>query len=257
MDLQIKDKLFVVTGGSSGFGKAISATLHSEGANVISVARGQEKLGMLKDEHPGIETVSMDITQPESINLLLRQIGQRELSGIVVNAGGPPAKSFLETDIGDWDTAYRNILRWKVEITKAVLPIFQKYNYGRFLYIESISTKQPVPNLVLSTSLRLAVTGFVKTLSSEIGKTGITANILGPGFHLTPALERVIKKESEVRKVSFDEAKMQMLNNVPTGRIGETTDFASLASWLLSPWSSYITGQTITVDGGAVQGIMG
>ena len=142
-------------------------------------------------------------------------------------------------------------------LTHAILPLFQKNNYGRYLYIESISTKQPVPNLVLSTSMRLAVTGFVKTFSSEVGKTGITANILGPGYHMTPALERVIKKVSEVGKVSFEEARKQLVSNVPVGRTGETSDFASLAVWLLSPLSSYITGQTITVDGGAVMGIMG
>ena len=257
MDLQIKDRLFVVTGASSGFGKAISAALYSEGARVISVARGQEKLEAMSAEFPDIETLSLDMTQPDSSEILLNKIGKRELSGIVVNAGGPPAKSFLETNLGDWDTAYRNILRWKVALTHAVLPLFRKNNYGRFLYIESISTKQPVANLVLSTSLRLAVTGFVKTFSTEIGKTGITANILGPGYHMTPALERVIKKESEVRNISFEKAKKQISGSIPVARIGETTDFASLAVWMLSPWSSYITGQTITVDGGAVMGIMG
>ena len=257
MDLQIKDRLFVVTGASSGFGKAIVETLHREGARVISVARGQEKLDALKREFPGIETISMDVTRTEAIDALLEQINYRELTGIVVNAGGPPAKAFLETDLGDWDTAYNNILRWKVALTRAILPLFQKNNYGKYLYIESMSTKQPLPNLVLSTSMRLAVTGFVKTFSSEIGRSGITANILGPGYHMTPALERVINKESEVRKISFEEARKQMVSNVPLGRIGETTDFASLAVWLLSPWSSFITGQTITVDGGAVMGIMG
>lgn len=257
MDLQIKERLFIVTGGSSGFGKAISLALYQEGARVISVARGMEKLDTLKEECPEIETLALDITHDNAIGILLEKIGSRELSGMVVNAGGPPAKAFLETGLEDWDEAYYNILRWKVALTQAVLPLFQKNNYGRLLYIESISTKQPVPNLVLSTSLRLAVTGFVKTLSSEIGKTGITANILGPGYHMTPALERVIKKTSEVRKLSFEEAKNQMISTVPAGRIGETADFASLAVWMLSPWSSYITGQTITVDGGAVMGIMG
>jgi len=257
MDLQIKDRLFVVSGASSGFGKAIAITLYREGARVVSVARGQEKLDALKEEFPDMETLSLDMTRPESIDALLKLIGRRELTGIVVNAGGPPAKAFLETNLGDWDTAYNNILRWKVALTHAILPLFQKNNYGRYLYIESISTKQPVPNLVLSTSMRLAVTGFVKTFSSEVGKTGITANILGPGYHMTPALERVIKKVSEISNVSFDEARKQMVSNVPVGRTGETSEFASLAVWLLSPLSSYITGQTITVDGGAVMGIMG
>ena len=257
MDLQIKDRLFVVTGASSGFGKAISLSLHREGARVISVARGQEKLDLLAAEGPGIDTFSLDVTLENAADQLLEKIEKQELTGIVINAGGPPAKAFLETKTGDWDEAYRNILRWKVVMTRSVLPLFRKQNYGRFLYIESISTKQPVPNLVLSTSFRLAVTGFVKTLSNEIGGTGITANILGPGYHMTPALERVIRKETEVGGISFEEAREQMVGNVPAGRIGDPEDLASLAIWMLSPWSSYITEQTITVDGGAVKGIMG
>lgn len=257
MDLKIKDRLFVVTGASSGFGKAISLALHREGARVIAVARGQEKLEVLAADGPGIETISLDVTGENAADLLIETVGQRDLSGIVINAGGPPAKAFLETQSGDWDEAYRNILRWKVVLTQTVLPLFRKQDYGRFLYIESISTKQPVPNLVLSTSFRLAVTGFVKTLSNEIGGGNITANILGPGYHMTPALERVIRKESEVRGISVEEAREQMIGNVPAGRIGDPEDLASLALWMLSPWSSYITGQTITVDGGAVKGIMG
>lgn len=257
MDLKIKDKLFLVTGASSGFGRAISIALHTENARVISVARGQEKLESLARECPGIETFSQDVSEPDAVQRLLERIGDRELSGIVINAGGPPAKAFLETDMEDWDSAYRSILRWKVALTRAVLPLFRKNQYGRYLFIESISTKQPVPNLVLSTAMRLAVTGFVKTFSSEIGKEGITANILGPGYHMTPAVERVIRKESQVGKVTIDEARLRIVGNIPVGRIGDPAELASLATWILSPWSSYITGQTITVDGGAVMGIMG
>ena len=257
MDLQIKDSLFVVTGASSGFGKAIATALSCEDATVIAVARDPEKLEALKEESPDIESISLDITRPESVDMLLRQIGPRALSGIVLNAGGPPAKAFLETGLDDWDTAYSNILRWKVALTHAILPLFRKNNYGRYLYIESMSTKQPLPNLVLSTSMRLAVTGFVKTFSSEVGKFGITANIIGPGYHMTPALERVIRKISEQKKRSPEEARKDLVRDVPVGRLGNTADFASLAVWLLSPFSSYITGQTISVDGGAVMGIMG
>jgi 3-oxoacyl-[acyl-carrier protein] reductase len=179
------------------------------------------------------------------------------LTGIVVNAGGPPAKAFLETCMDDWDQAYRLVLRWKVELTMAFLPFFEKNHYGRYLFIESYSVKQPIPNLVLSNSLRMAVTGFVKTFSDEIADRGITANVMAPGLHMTPALERVIVKNSEAGGVSFEEARDAMLSQVPVRTTGRVEDFASLAVWLLSPWSSYITGQTISVDGGAVRGSMG
>ncbi len=257
MDLQLKDKLFIVTGASSGFGKAIAAMLTMEEAQVIAVARGMEKLESLKKEYPSIEILALDITLPESLCSLTEAVSERDLTGIVVNAGGPPAKAFLETNMEDWDQAYKQILRWKVELTQTFLPFFEKNNYGRYLFIESISVKQPVPNLVLSTSLRMAVTGFVKTFSVEIAQRGITANVMAAGFHMTPALERVIRKNSEVAGISFEEAKDEMANLVPTKTTGSVDDFASLAGWLLSPWSSYITGQTISVDGGAVKGSMG
>ena len=105
--------------------------------------------------------------------------------------------------------------------------------------------------------MRLAVTGFVKTFSDEIAHKGITANIMAPGFHMTPALERVIRKNSEAGGMSFDKTLDNMLQNVPTGKTGNLENFASLAVWLLSPLSSYITGQTLSVEGGLVKGIMG
>lgn len=257
MDLQLKNKLFIVTGASSGFGRAITAMLSQEKADVIAVARGIEKLKVLQDEHPAIQVLPLDITQPESLDSLLESVGKRDLNGIVVNAGGPPAKAFLETNMEDWDLAYRKVLRWKVDLVQKFLPLFEKNNYGRYLFIESISVKQPVPNLVLSTSLRMAVTGFVKTLSNEIALNGITANVMAPGMHMTPALERLIRKNSEVDGISFEEAKEKIIDGVPVKKTGNVDDFGSLALWLLSPWSSYVTGQTISVDGGAVRGAMG
>jgi 3-oxoacyl-[acyl-carrier protein] reductase len=257
MDLQLKDRLFIVTGASSGFGKAITTALTAEKAKVIAVARGMEKLEALKKETPGVEIISLDVTLPESLRVLYQTVENRVLSGIVVNAGGPPAKAFLETEMQDWDEAYRKILRWKVELTQLFLPFFEQNKYGRYLYIESVSVKQPVPNLVLSTSLRLAVTGFVKTFSDEIAHEGITANVMAPGYHMTPALERVVRKNSEVQGITFDDALAGMLRDIPTGRVGDLGDFASLALWLLSPLSSYVTGQTISVDGGSVRGTMG
>ena len=103
----------------------------------------------------------------------------------------------------------------------------------------------------------MAVTGFVKTFSDEIADRGITANVMAPGLHMTPALERLIVKNSVAGGISYEEAKDALLSQVPVRSTGRVGDFASLVVWLLSPWSSYITGQTISVDGGAVRGSMG
>ncbi len=144
-----------------------------------------------------------------------------------------------------------------MEFTKTFLPVFEKQKYGRFVFIESSSVKQPVKDLVLSNSLRLAVVGFVKTLSQEVAHKGITLNILGPGFHNTPAAERLFVKRAQVDNISVEEAKAKYESEILVGRMGDVNDFGTLAAWLLSPVSAYITGQTISVDGGMIKGVMG
>ncbi len=258
MDLNIKNKLFIVTGATSGLGRGVAGALLKDEAKVIAVGRDQKKLNLLGDEYPEqVEKLQGDITQPETIKLLLKKLGERYLSGLLVNAGGPPAKSFIETEMNDWDEAYKTILRWKVDITKAFLPLFRKQKYGRFVYIESESVKQPIENLVLSNSLRLSVIGFVKTLSQEIASEGVTLNVLAPGFHDTPAAQRLFVKRSQVENISIEEAKDKYKEQIKVGRMGDTDEFGMLGAWLLSSHSGYITGQTISVDGGAVKGTMG
>ena len=253
MDLKIKDKLFVVTGATSGFGKAIAASLIAEGAKVIINARGEERLHKIQSEFPNqVEIISGDVTTDAVISALINKIGQRKLDGILINAGGPPAKSFISTELGDWDNAYKNILRWKVKLTKALLPKFMEQSYGRIVYIESASVKQPIENLVLSNSLRLAVVGFVKTMAAEIGSHGINCNIIAPGYHATPAMERLFVNKSETQGITTDEARKIFETQTKVGHLGKAEDLASLATWLLSPGSSYLTGQTIAVDGGLV-----
>lgn len=256
MNPELTDQLFIVGGATSGFGKAIATALLHEGANVIVVARGEEKLNEQYATTANAEIVAGDITEPEVIEKLKTVVGERQLHGMLVNAGGPPAKTVLETTLNDWDDAYSKILRWKVELTKAFVPAMIKAGYGRIVYVESSSVKQPIENLVLSTSLRLAVVGLVKTLSQEIAKSGVTLNILGPGSHNTPAIDRLYHKKSEQTGLPFADVKQTAIQQIPVGALGEADDFASLAVWLLSRQSRFVTGQTILVDGGAVRGTL-
>ena len=258
MELAISDSLFVVSGASSGLGKGVAAALLNEGGKVIAIARGAEKLELLSGEYPGqVEIVCGDITRGETIDRVIDAIADRKLAGACINAGGPPAKSFLETELEEWDQAYKQVVRWKIVFTRAVLPIFRAQEYGRLLFIESESVKQPITNLVLSNSLRLAVVGFAKTLSQEVAKEGITVNVLAPGFHDTPAAQRLFVKRSEVEDITQAEARKRYERQITVGRMGDTREFGMLAAWLLSPHSGYVTGQTITMDGGAVKGIFG
>jgi len=256
MNLDIENRLFVVTGATSGFGKSITERLIGEGATVIINARGSEKLVDFQKQHPEqIEIIPGDITTDATISQLIRKIGNRQLAGMVLNAGGPPAASFINTIIQDWDDAYASILRWKVKLTKEILPLLSPNNYGRLVYIESCSVKQPVENLVLSNSLRLAVVGFVKTLSQEVASSGITLNIIAPGYHDTPAMERLFNKKSDVLGITKEAARAAFEKETLTGKMGNPDDLASLALWLLSPHSGYMTGQTISVDGGLIKGV--
>lgn len=257
MNLQMHDQLFIIGGATSGFGKAIAEALLAEGARIIAVARGEEKLKTLQAAAPErVEILAGDLSDSAVIRQLVAVVGDRQLHGLVINAGGPPAKTVLETTLEDWDNAYCSLLRWKVELTQALVPKMMERQYGRVIYIESSSVKQPLENLVLSSSLRVAVVGMVKTLSQEIAKSGVTLNILGPGSHDTPAIDRIYRKKSEQTGLPVEEVREKAIAQIPVGALGLPADFASLALWLLSPHSRYVTGQTITLDGGSVKSML-
>lgn len=257
MNLDLKGKSFIVCGATSGFGLGITKALINEGAKVYAVARNEDKLRELKDAYQNhIEIFQLDLTDSKSIQKLYKQTEKKDLAGVLVNAGGPPAMKFVETKMKDWDEAYKNILRWKIELTQIFLPRFIRQKYGRFIYIESSSVKQPLENLVLSTSLRLSVVGAIKTLSQELPDTGVTFNILAPGYHYTPAVERLIHKKAQDEKISNTQAKKILEERIPMKKTGDVDNFSGLAVWLLSPQSEYITGQVFAVDGGVLKGTL-
>ena len=257
MDLQLKDKVFCVGGVTSGLGRAVGERLLAEGARVIGVARGQAKLDELAaaaGDH--FEPYVADLTDATAVKQLGEYLAGKDLTGCVLNAGGPPTGRVEELSMQDWDQAYAGTLRWKVQLTAALLPSLQKAG-GRLLYLESVSIKQPIANLVLSNALRAAVAGYVSTLSREVGGSGLTVNILAPGYHATPRITTVLEKSAELQGSSLEEVERQFAAETATGRIGDPADFAALAAYLLSPLGKYVTGQTITVDGGLVRHITG
>jgi 3-oxoacyl-[acyl-carrier protein] reductase len=256
MNLEIDNQLFIVCGATSGFGKAIAGALLHEGARIIAIARNASMLETLYGNNKNATVLAADITHPASIATLAKLTDTANVHGIVINAGGPPAKTVLETTLADWDEAYSKILRWKVDLIQAFVPKMAAQAYGRLLFIESASVKQPIENLVLSNAFRLAVTGMAKTLSQEIAHTGITVNVLAPGSHNTPAIDRLYHKKSEQTGQPFDTVKQNAIAQIPVKTLGEADDFASLALWLLSPKSRYVTGQVYAVDGGTVKGTL-
>jgi 3-oxoacyl-[acyl-carrier protein] reductase len=129
-----------------------------------------------------------------------------------------------------------------------------KKGYGRFVYLESASIKQPIENLVLSNTMRMAVAGFVKTISGEMAGKGITFNMLAPGFHETDAVKRIFVNKAKMTGQSAEEIKQGMIKNTPVQKMGDPNDLASLALWLLSPRAGFVTGHVYTLDGGIVKG---
>lgn len=252
MDLKISDSLFIVTGASSGLGFAVANALLENDAKVIAIARREENLKELQSKYSThVEYLCGDMMAEDTIDRIVQTIGGREIAGVFVNAGGPPAMSFEETSMQHWDDAYQLLLRWKVALVKELLPFFRKQNYGRILFSESATVKQPIENLVLSNSIRMAVAGMAKTLSLEVADAGITVNVIGPGYHETAAIDRLFKKKSEIEGISFEEARKKTTQQIPMGTIGDPDDFASLAAWLLSPLAGFVSGQVISLDGGA------
>lgn len=258
MDLQLSNHRILVCGASSGMGRAVAEALLNEGAFVILNARREEELKALEALWPGrCSLVIGDVYLPEVRERVLAECNKAPLQGAFINAGGPPAAKFIETEVTDWDAAYHSLLRWKVDLVQKLLPGFQSQGYGRILLLESVSVKQPVPALVLSNSLRMAVVGMAKTLAGEVGPQGITVNVLAPGYHATPAVDRVFQKAAKEQGRSVDEVRDALVGSIPAGRLGKAEELASIALWLLSPLSSYVTGQTISVDGGRVNGSFG
>jgi 3-oxoacyl-[acyl-carrier protein] reductase len=258
MNLQVKDQYFLVGGAGSGFGKAIALALATEGAHVLAVSRTEEKLAKLKNTFPSqIEYIVGDIMLDEIHHLILQNLSGIKLSGVLVNAGGPPAGKFDEISMEQWEQGWKTIIKWKIALIKRLLPLFEKNNYGRIVFLESVTVKQPVANLLLSNALRPAIVGFAKSLAQEVAAKGITVNVLAPGYHSTAAMERLFKKKSELDNISMEAAKQSFEKEIIVGEMGTPEEMAVLALWLLSPLSRFVTGQTFSHDGGIVKGIFG
>jgi 3-oxoacyl-[acyl-carrier protein] reductase len=247
MNLQIAGKIALVTGGSQGIGLAISKALAAEGVRVILSARNEDRLyqevNTIRLKGGEAFGVAADVSDAQQIPKLFAKaemvLGSPDI--LIVNAGGPPRGRAESLEDEDWDKAYDLTLMSAVRLTKAALPYMKAQSWGRIVNITSLSVKQPIANLVLSNSLRAAVTGFAKTLSSEIAAYGITVNNVAPGYTDTERLNELFKTQEE---------KLAFAQRIPAKRLASPEEVAAAAVFLSSEQAAYITGQTIVVDGG-------
>jgi 3-oxoacyl-[acyl-carrier protein] reductase len=173
----------------------------------------------------------------------------------VTNAGGPPAKGFLAASVDDWRKAVVTNFMSTDYFAREVIPHMQRRRWGRIITITSITTKQPVADLVLSNAVRAAVVGLVKSLANEFGKDGILVNNVGPGFTATDRLKDLAKSRSAASGTSEKDLFDGWAADAALRRLGEPKEVADTIVWLASDRAAYVTGQTVLVDGGLYKGL--
>ena len=259
MNLGLEGKVALVCGASRGLGRAIAAELAAEEAPQVVGSRDAGRLGAAAAElGPDVLAVSADLSvagEPtRGVEAPLERFGR--LDGLVATAGGPPAGSHDTLTLDDWDTATALLLRSTVELTAAALPGMKERGWGRVLVVTSIAVKQPVDNLILSNSLRAAVTGYAKTLSREVAMEGITVNTILPGYTATERVTDLNRANAEREGVEPEEIQARLEASIAMGRLAEPDEFAALAAVLATERAGYITGAAIAVDGGWVRGLL-
>jgi 3-oxoacyl-[acyl-carrier protein] reductase len=263
VDLGLKDKVAVVAAASKGLGRAVAAELAAEGATLVMCARGREMLEAARDEIAStsgtdVRAVVADVSTRDGIAALsgaaLSAFGRVDI--LVTNAGGPPAGIFEMHDWDAWQRAVDLTLRSAVELTRAVLPGMRVRKWGRIIHVTSIAAKQPVDNLMLSNSIRAAVTGFSRTLATEVAADGVTVNTLIPGYTRTERVEELAVANAQKEGTTPATILARFEREIPMHRLAEPEEFAALAAFIASERASYITGQSIVVDGGWIRALM-
>jgi 3-oxoacyl-[acyl-carrier protein] reductase len=262
MNLGLKDRVALVAASSQGIGRATAEAFAAEGCRVAMCARNQQTLQaaaekIRKQHNVEVFAEAFDVTDPVAVSRFVAAVAQQfgSLDICVTNAGGPPAKGFLACTLEEWLLALEANFLSTVHLAREVIPHMQRKHWGRIITITSITTKQPVADLVLSNAVRAAVVGLVKSLANEFGKDGILVNNIGPGFTATDRLKELAKTRAAISGKSEREIFAGWAAEAPLQRLGDPREVAETIVWLASERASYITGQTVLVDGGLYKGL--
>jgi 3-oxoacyl-[acyl-carrier protein] reductase len=263
MDLGLRNKRALVTGASRGLGYAIAKTLTAEGCHIAINSRSAEKINasaeqLAKEAHSKVFGLAGDVTHPdfpgELVMAAVEKLGSLDI--LVCNAGGPPPGAFETFDDATWQKAIDLSFMSHVRLIKAALPYLRKSQAASVLTVTSYSVKQPIPNLVLSNSIRAATVGLTKSLALELGREGIRFNSILPAWTETERVGELMSARAKTNGTTVEEEIAKQSKESPMGRMASPQEFANAAVFLLSPAASYVTGVMLTVDGGMYKGTL-
>jgi 3-oxoacyl-[acyl-carrier protein] reductase len=257
LDFGIRGRLALVTGASAGIGEAVALALAREGVRLAVAARRSERLDALAKralELGALEARGFEFDQKSSstIEAMLDDVHAAfgSVDILVLNGGGPKPGTFTDIAIEDWDAGYRGVLRSMLAMLERVVPAMRSNGWGRIVALTSTSVKQPIDTLVLSNAFRTALVAALRTLANQIADEGITVNCIATGRVGTDRLRALYGGDEDAMHAAA-------VSDVPAGRIATPEEYAPLVAFLCSEPASYVTGQTISIDGGLTRGLFG
>lgn len=262
MDLGLTGKTAIVLASSRGIGRGIAKGFAEEGANVVVASRNEQTLketaaDIMKETKGVVKYKTCDMSDAKTIKSLVQfavdQFGTIDI--LVNNTGGPPKGKFEDFEDEDWQRAHELTFLSYVRTIREVLPHMYKNGGGKILNNSSSSIRQPIEGLILSNVYRNAIVGLAKSLANELAEKNILINTIAPGKIRTERLTNTENKIAEERNISIEEIQQTTLKKIPLGRFGTPEEFSKLAVFLCSEANTYITGQTMLVDGGLVKSI--
>ena len=263
MDLGVNGKIALVTAASRGLGRGCAEQLAADQCRVAICSRNGAAAQQAAEEiaaQSGAEVLGFgaDVSRAEDVDRLLKDVAQSlgDPQILVTNAGGPPPGTFASTALAEYEKAINLNLMSAVNLIHGVVPAMKDKGWGRIIAITSISVKQPIANLLLSNMARAGLTGFLKTISTELAPYGITVNALLPGTHKTSRIEQLVKDTATRENKSEEKVYREMMDSIPCKTIGDPADFGAAAAFLAGTRARYITGQSLLVDGGRYSGLL-
>ena len=263
MDLGLKDKIALVTGSSRGLGYAAASQLAREGCKVAINGRDEGKIKATAEKlarETGTQVIGLvgDVSDASAPGQLIEQTVQAfgGLDILVTNASGPASGSIEALDESAWQKGIDLSLMAHIRLIKAALPHLRKSKSASVLTVTSYSVKQPIPNLLISNSVRAATVGLTKSLALELGRDGIRLNSILPGWTATERVTEIMTARAKNNHSSVEEEFARQTADIALGRMARPEEFANAAVFLVSPAASYITGVMLQVDGGVVKGTL-